>query len=131
VRLTVIPDAGALAALPATIDVSAFRIVQESLTNAARHATGDTVDLSLVLGEDELVIEVGNDCAPTPAAPRPGRATSPGSGLGVTGMAERAELFGGRLDRTLRAGRHVLTVHLPVPVDRPVTPAATATGAAG
>ena len=119
VDLTVSPDAAALATLPPTVDVSAFRIVQEALTNAARHATGDRADLALTVRADALDIEVTNDWEPSAARARRRPAGPLGSGLGVTGIAERAALFGGRVDRRVEGGLHVLAVHLPLVDERP------------
>ncbi|HSO64219.1 MAG TPA: histidine kinase [Ornithinibacter sp.] len=121
VEVTLAPDAAALTTLPPTVDVSAFRIVQEALTNVARHSTGDRADLSLTVRDDALDIEVANDWEPASAAARRGLADPLGSGLGVTGMAERAALFGGHVDRRVTDGRHVLTVHLPLH-EAPATP---------
>ena len=133
VRVTISPDAAALATLPPTVDVSAFRIVQEALTNAGRHATGDAADLTLTVGPDELVVSVTNEWSPSAAASRRRPGGALGSGLGVTGMAERAELFGGRVDRRVEGGRHVLTAHLPFgggPGPRSTTSAEAAPGTA-
>jgi signal transduction histidine kinase len=75
--------------LPAGVELCAYRIVQEALTNAAKHATPTEVTVHLVYGETALRIDVRND--------GPGRRTgSPGHGL--LGMRERAALAGGRLD---------------------------------
>ncbi len=98
------PDATALATLPPTVDVSAFRIVQEALTNAARHATGDRAQLALTVRADALDIEVTNDWEPAADRARRRPAGPLGSGLGVTGIAERAALVGGRVDRRVDEG---------------------------
>lgn len=78
-------------ALPAVIDTTAYRIVQESLTNAMRHANASRVDVHLSYGPDRLEIRVVDDGGG-------GRVDRGGHGL--AGMRERAELIGG----TLRAG---------------------------
>jgi signal transduction histidine kinase len=78
-------------ALPAATGRTAYRVVQESLTNARRHATGQPVTVVLDgRPGDGLVIEVRN---PLPAKPFP----SPG-GTGLVGLTERVRLAGGRLD---------------------------------
>jgi len=85
-----IATVGAPRALEAAVDRAAYRILQEGLTNAARHGAGDArVDLRF--GEAALEIVISN------AAVRPG---SPGSngGHGLIGMHERAALLGGSLD---------------------------------
>jgi len=75
--------------LPDIADLAAYRIVQESLTNALRHGTG-TADLVLRYTGSEVVIEVRN---PRPADAPP----SEGAGHGLVGMRERVALFGGEL----------------------------------
>jgi signal transduction histidine kinase len=92
---------GQPAQLPADVDVAAYRIVQEALTNSARHATGAAVTVRVRAAADEVTVEVTDDGAGRP----PGRGGTPGSragaaGNGITGMAERAAALGG----TLRAG---------------------------
>ncbi len=78
--------------LPTRVDLSAFRIVQESLTNALRHAgPGARVTVRLGVEHDELRIEVVDDGV--------GRSSwTEGSGRGLAGMRERAQLLGGRLE---------------------------------
>ncbi len=82
-----IPDS-----LPARVDLSAFRIVQESLTNALRHAgPGATARVRVSTDNGELHIEIVDD----------GLGSDPwvgGSGRGLAGMRERAELLGGRFE---------------------------------
>src|SRR5690606_18189627 len=96
--------------IPSTIGRTAFRVVQEGLTNAAKHAPRTRVEVRLAGGEAEgLVIEVTN-CIPA------GVRTAdplPASGLGLVGLTERAELAGGRLSRSVTTDRHVLRVWLP------------------
>ncbi len=80
--------------LPAATGRTAFRIVQEALTNARKHATGTTVTVDVDgTPDDGLVVVVRNAAPVGPAA----RATLPASGLGLIGLAERAELAGGRI----------------------------------
>ena len=78
-------------------ELTVFRIVQEALTNALKHAADpQSVIVSLTYADPEVTVEVVNDGAPVPAS-----AAAPGdAGHGVTGMVERAAAFGG----TLRAG---------------------------
>ncbi|MFG3258579.1 sensor histidine kinase [Streptomyces sp. NPDC048172] len=92
VALTVV---GPASALPPAVQVSAYRIVQEALTNVRKHAGPVPVRVELLASDAELTVRVEN--AAPPGAPPP---RSPGSGLGLVGMRERAALFGG----TLRAG---------------------------
>jgi signal transduction histidine kinase len=80
---------GAVRPVPAGVDVAAYRIVQEALTNAVRHSGGSTATVSLRYHDDALVILVEDD----------GAGASGGSaGNGLAGMAERARALGGTLD---------------------------------
>jgi signal transduction histidine kinase len=79
--------------LPAGVDVTAYRIVQEAVTNARRHAPGASIDVRVDVAEDELRLEVVNG-APVGAVPP----ASEGGGYGVAGMRERASLYDGRVD---------------------------------
>ena len=73
---------------------SVYRMVQESLTNARKHAPDTTVDVTLSGGPGGgLGLEVRNPIRVGAAA-----STTPGSGLGLIGLTERAELIGGRLE---------------------------------
>jgi signal transduction histidine kinase len=78
-------------ALPAGLDLSVYRIVQEALTNTIQHAgTGARATVALGFAPDELRIEVTDDgTGPAPSAP--------GKGNGLRGIAERVSLFGGQL----------------------------------
>lgn len=76
--------------IPTRVDLSAFRIVQESLTNTLRHAgPGARATVRITVDGDELQIEVTDDGSG-------GSSWSGGSGRGLAGMRERAELLGGR-----------------------------------
>jgi signal transduction histidine kinase len=94
---------GPVRQLPAGVDAAAYRIVQEALTNTVRHSAGRSASVLLRYGDDDLVIEVDDDGAVPPAgagrdsAGRDG-AAGPGSGNGLTGMAERARALGGSFD---------------------------------
>jgi signal transduction histidine kinase len=92
--LTVTAD-GDIDGLPAPVDVAAYRIVQESLTNVVRHADGaDTVHISLSRTAGELRIDV-RDNGRTPVNATSANATSSTGGNGLRGMAERAQALGG------------------------------------
>lgn len=79
---------GDLDAVGSTRGLAAYRIVQEALTNAVRHAPGAPVAVRLVVGADEVDVTVTNPAAAmVPADP----------GTGLRGMTERAESLGGRL----------------------------------
>lgn len=76
--------------LPRDVDLAAYRIVQESLTNVTRHARAGTVHIRVSRGTDEVAIEVADDGR----GPEPGGATF---GSGIRGMRERARALGGEL----------------------------------
>ncbi|MFE1950672.1 sensor histidine kinase [Streptomyces sp. NPDC059524] len=78
--------------LPPGVELSAYRIVQEALSNALRHAPGSTVEVALDHRPDGLGVRVTNTAPERPAAP------SPGAGHGLLGMRERAAMLGGTLD---------------------------------
>jgi signal transduction histidine kinase len=82
---------GAERPLPPGVDLAAYRIAQESLTNVARHARPATATLSIAYGADELVVEVQDDG-------RTADARAFRAGHGLIGMRERAASVGGELD---------------------------------
>jgi signal transduction histidine kinase len=87
-------------ALPAGVDLSAYRIVQEALTNALKHAgAGASVTVDVAFAPDQLVIEVTDDGAGPPAGVSlaGGGAGPDGSGSGLRGIAERVAMLGGTL----------------------------------
>jgi signal transduction histidine kinase len=77
--------------VPRGVDGAAYRIVQESLTNAARHGTGGA-EVSIQFGASALEVTVTN-----PVAADSTETETPGGGQGLIGMRERAQLLGGRL----------------------------------
>jgi len=79
--------------LPSAVDLAAYRIIQESLTNAIRHAGPATAAVSLSYGDDELRVEV-TDTGRGPGDP----GASHNGGHGLAGMRERAATVGGTLD---------------------------------
>jgi signal transduction histidine kinase len=104
--------------LPEGADLSAYRIVQEALSNAIRHAPGSAVQLQLYYGEAALVIEVRNDGCPADGQTSqqehleagPGH----GGGHGLIGMRERAAMLGGHL-RAGPAGKDEFLVTAALP----------------
>jgi signal transduction histidine kinase len=96
--------------LPAAVDRGAFRIIQESLTNAARHGNGNA-RVQLDYGERSLEVFVENVLVPGPPA------RTEGGGHGLVGMRERAALLGGNLDAGPRDGRFEVRARLPIPED--------------
>ena len=87
-------------ALPPGVDLSAYRIVQEALTNTLRHAPGARARVRLGYGADRLEVEVTDDGAGTPAPVVP----ADGGGRGLVGMRERVALLGGELRTGPRDG---------------------------
>jgi signal transduction histidine kinase len=113
VRLT--NDVGDLDPAPETVGRSAYRIIQESLTNARKHAPNTAVRVRLSGGPGgELSVEIRN---PLRVGDRhDNRPTLPESGLGLIGLAERAELSGGRLEHGRTPSREFFVrAHLPWP----------------
>jgi signal transduction histidine kinase len=105
--------------IPQGVDLSAYRIVQEALSNAMRHAPAAAVQVHLHYGEAALVIEVRNDsCAPGIQAlwEEPGEpGHSDGGGHGIIGMRERAAMLGGHLEaRPAPNGEFLVTAALPL-----------------
>ncbi len=85
--------------LPAVVELAAYRVVQESLTNALRYAGSAPARVALSYLDDGLDLVVEND-APAKAGERPVH----GGGQGLRGLAERAELLGGSLQAGPRPG---------------------------
>jgi len=102
--------------LPPGLDLAAFRVVQEALTNVIKHAGQARAEIRLDYQPAELLVEVADDGTG-------GAGSAPGRGL--LGLRERVELYGGDLDAGLRPGGGWL-VRARIPVD----PAAAASGTA-
>jgi signal transduction histidine kinase len=75
------------------VEFSAYRIVQEALTNVTKHASGARTHVEIVHGAGSLTVTVSDDGSPDTSRPAP----RSGDGLGIPGMQERAELLGGTL----------------------------------
>ncbi|MDN5857024.1 MAG: sensor histidine kinase [Pseudonocardia sp.] len=80
--------------LPPSVDLAAYRIVQEALTNVRRHAGPATATVLLTYAEDAVTVQIDDDGADVAAAARPGE---PGGGSGLPGMWERATALGGSM----------------------------------
>jgi signal transduction histidine kinase len=107
VDLTVEGEAGRL---PAGVDLAAYRILQEALTNALRHAGAATVRARVVAGPDEVVVDVvdvGGGARTNGGAP--------GSGRGLPGMRERARLYGGEVEAGPTEDGFRVRARIPVP----------------
>ena len=98
--------------LPPAIDLSAYRIVQEGLTNALKHARAGHADVTVRYGPTELQIEVRDDGR--------GSSASDGLGHGLVGVRERVKIYGGEMTAgTAAQGGFVLSTRLPINGDRP------------
>ena len=93
--------------LPPDVDQAAYRIVQEALTNVARHAGAACASVRLRYGPDPLTVQVDNDAPGTDGVADTadggdgaagGADPTPARGLGLIGMRERVATLGGRLD---------------------------------
>jgi signal transduction histidine kinase len=102
--------------LPEGVDLSAYRIVQEALSNAMRHAPGAAVKVKLYYGDAALVVEVRNDCPPgNGTAEGQGGVPGEGGGHGIIGMRERATMLGGHLQAgPTEKGEFLVTAALPL-----------------
>jgi signal transduction histidine kinase len=97
VSLTVSPPPGPL---PPGVDLTAYRVVQEGLTNTIKHAVGAVATVTIGHHGDWLEIEVA-DTGGVPASGAPEAGTQAGNGRGLIGLRERLAVYGG----TLEAGR--------------------------
>jgi len=84
---------GELTDLPAVVSTTAYRSVQEALTNAAKHAAGATVDVRVQVEKTQLTVDVVNEATPGSSVNVPGLDL----GWGLAGVKERVELLGGTL----------------------------------
>jgi two-component system sensor histidine kinase UhpB len=102
---------GPLLDLPPDVELAVYRIAQEALTNAMRHADASDVTLSLAWADDELVLSVSDNGRGLPSDLI--------EGGGLTGMRERALLIGAQLDVESTPGAGVrVTLRLPFKPDR-------------
>jgi signal transduction histidine kinase len=110
-------EAGDVTTLTPTVTRTAYRVAQEGLTNARKHAPGRPVDVLLggTPGAD-LLIDIRNPALGAESSP-----LVPGSGVGLVGLTERVRLAGGQLDHEIVEGEFRLHASLPWPRD-PRTP---------
>jgi signal transduction histidine kinase len=98
-------------ALPRGIDLSAYRIVQEGLTNALKHARASNADVTVRYRSDELQVEVRDNGG--------GSSTSDGLGHGLIGVRERVKIYGGQMSAGTANGRgFILSTRLPLSAGR-------------
>jgi signal transduction histidine kinase len=96
--------------LPRGVDLSAYRIVQEGLTNALKHARARQADVTVRYRHDELELEVRDNGM--------GTATSDGLGHGLAGIRERVKIYGGEMTAgAATGGGFVLSTRLPLSGD--------------
>jgi signal transduction histidine kinase len=96
---------GAPRALAAGLDASAYRIVQEAVTNVIRHAGGAPASVTVHYGTSTLQLVIADEGRPSVAAPN--------GGHGLVGMRERVSAFGGTLDAGPRDRGFVVRAELP------------------
>jgi signal transduction histidine kinase len=98
--------------LPRGVDLSAYRIVQEGLTNALKHARATTANVTVRYALDELQIEVRDNGV--------GSSTTDGLGHGLVGVRERVKIYGGQMSAgSANGGGFVLSTRLPLSGDGP------------
>ncbi|MBB5120176.1 sensor histidine kinase [Streptomyces eurocidicus] len=109
--------------LPTGIDVTAYRIIQEGLTNALKHGDEAKAEVTVRYTDHYLRVEVLNSgpsvlSGGAPAQKEPGRGQADGAGRGLLGLRERVAVYGGDLDARRRLGGGY-RVRARIPLDRP------------
>ncbi|MER7000253.1 histidine kinase [Streptomyces sp. NPDC000410] len=111
--------------LPAGIDTTAYRIVQEALTNALKYGDGEKAEVTVRYADQSLRVEVLNggpsiltDSGGGSAREAPAAAWQDGAGRGLLGLRERVAVYGGDLDARRRLGGGY-RVRARIPLDRP------------
>ncbi|MGY3035345.1 signal transduction histidine kinase [Bradyrhizobium sp. USDA 4354] len=97
---------GAFESVPASVSANLYRIVQEALTNAAKHAGATSVSLHLTMAESEIALAIEDDGRPSEAAVK--------SGMGLLGMRERVAALRGRLSFETGPNGSTLRVFIPL-----------------
>jgi signal transduction histidine kinase len=106
---------GASRPLPAALDLSAYRIVQEALTNTVKHAGPARAEVTVRYEDGLVTLEI----ADTGRGPDSGPITGHGTGHGLVGMRERAAMFGGKLEAAPGDGGFTVRARLPLPAPAP------------
>ena len=102
--------------LPAGVDVTAYRIIQEALTNALKHGDGVKAEVTVRYADHTLRVEILNS---GPSVLTGGRAPAPGGeGRGLLGLKQRVAVYGGDLDARRRIGGG-FRVRAKIPLERP------------
>ena len=103
--------------IPAAIDQSAFRIVQEALTNVVKHSGASTCQVIIGYERDGLTVEITDPGGDPVAAREPRTAHADGTGHGILGMRERVSLCGGEFTAGPRPGQGFEVIaHFPLPM---------------
>jgi signal transduction histidine kinase len=98
---------GDVVPLARAIDLSAYRIVQEALTNSLKHANASRADVTLSYGKEDLTLQVRDDGV--------GTSSTDGLGHGLVGIQERVKIYGGEMSAGPgNEGGFVLTARLPL-----------------
>ena len=84
--------------LPPGLDLAAYRVIQEGLTNVMKHAGAAKTTIMLDYGDAVLQVEVADDGQPGPGTSPDGSAVIPGTGRGLLGLRERVTMYGGGFD---------------------------------
>jgi len=106
-------ERGVVPSLPAGVDLAAYRIIQEAVTNASKHAPGRPTTVRVGSDGADLAIEVR-----TATPPRHNGLTANGTGHGLVGMRERAGVYGGELEAGFDE-RHDWVVRARLPIATP------------
>jgi signal transduction histidine kinase len=109
VELTV---AGTPAAVPAGVDLATYRVVQEAVTNALKHAAGSQVQVTVTYAPDSIRVEITDSGGSSTSA------AGTGSGRGLIGLRERLAVYGGTLQAGIRpTGGYRVSAE--IPIDQP------------
>lgn len=105
-------ERGTPRACGAAVELCCYRVIQEALTNAARHAPGSPVDITIHYCDTEIALTITD-----PGRADPGiAATTSGAGFGLIGMHERVAALGGKVAATRRENGFLVEAHIPTPV---------------
>lgn len=102
--------------LPSGVDLTAYRIIQEALTNALKHGDGSKAEVTVRYADRYLRIEVLNS-GPSVLSGGPGQSDETEEGRGLLGLRQRVRVFGGDLDARRRLGGG-FRVRARIPLDR-------------
>src|SRR5439155_9292021 len=105
-------EEGERRALPAGLDLSAYRVIQEALTNTLKHSGAGSARVTIRYGSAALEIEVVDRGASNEGD------TSSGAGQGLVGMRERVAMFGGTLEAGAANGGFRIRAVFPIPAGK-------------